>query len=56
MNFEEEIFGDERLVDPAPTSRDLVQANNLRPKRLVDYIGQEQVKANLAILLAAALQ
>lgn len=54
MNFEEEIFGDERLVDPAPTSRDLVQANNLRPKRLVDYIGQEQLKRRLNVSIGAA--
>jgi Holliday junction DNA helicase RuvB len=54
MNFEEELLGDERLVDPAPTGRDLIQANNLRPTSLADYIGQEQVKKRLNVSIGAA--
>ena len=46
---------DERLVnsDPQPDDR-LDQA--LRPRKLVDLIGQERVKENLAILITAAQQ
>lgn len=45
----------ERLVNPAPQNDDpLDQA--LRPKRLADLIGQERVKENIGILIAAALQ
>ncbi len=54
MNFEEELFGDERLVDPAPIGRDKLQANNLRPKSLAEYIGQEQVKKRLNVSIGAA--
>ena len=44
-----------RLVTPQPQSEDsLDQA--LRPKNLVDLIGQERVKENLQILIAAARQ
>ncbi len=44
-----------RLVNPQPQSEDrLDQA--LRPKTLADMIGQERVKENLAILIAAARQ
>jgi Holliday junction DNA helicase RuvB len=46
---------EERLVDPDPQPEDrLDQA--LRPRKLVDMIGQERVKENLAILIAAAQQ
>ncbi len=54
MNFEEELFGDERLVDPAPIGRDNLQANNLRPQSLAEYIGQEQVKKRLNVSIGAA--
>lgn len=45
----------ERLVDPEPQADDrLDQA--LRPRTLADLIGQERVKENIAILVAAARQ
>lgn len=45
----------ERLVNPLPQAEDrLDQA--LRPRLLADLIGQERVKENLAILIAAARQ
>ncbi|NNF47539.1 MAG: Holliday junction branch migration DNA helicase RuvB [Desulfofustis sp.] len=54
MNFEEELFGDERLVDPASIGRDQIQANNLRPKSLAEYIGQAQVRKRLNVSIGAA--
>ena len=46
---------DQRLISPEPKPEDgLDQA--LRPKTLSDFIGQERVKENLSILIAAALQ
>jgi Holliday junction DNA helicase RuvB len=46
---------DERLVNPDPQPDDrLDQA--LRPRKLVDMIGQDRVKENLAILITAAQQ
>ena len=54
MNFEEELFGDERLVDPSPVGRDHHQANDLRPKTLAEYIGQEQVRKRLNVSIGAA--
>jgi Holliday junction DNA helicase RuvB len=44
-----------RPVDPAARSEDRVE-NVLRPQRLLDLIGQEQVKENLGILIQAARQ
>jgi holliday junction DNA helicase RuvB len=54
MNFEEELFGDDRLVDPSPIGRDHGNENDLRPKRLADYIGQQQVRASLEVFIKAA--
>ncbi len=54
MNFEEELFGDNRLVDPTPTGRD-TKENSLRPQRLKEYIGQEQLRKSLGIFIKAAL-
>jgi Holliday junction DNA helicase RuvB len=54
MNYEEELFGDERLVDPAPIGRDQIQANDLRPKSLAEYIGQKQVRKRLNVSIGAA--
>jgi Holliday junction DNA helicase RuvB len=45
----------ERLINPQPKPEDRLDAA-LRPKRLSDLIGQERVKDNLAILIAAARQ
>jgi Holliday junction DNA helicase RuvB len=54
MNIEEDIGSGERLVNPAPKSRESVNDNSLRPKRLDDYIGQEQVRQSLSIFMEAA--
>jgi Holliday junction DNA helicase RuvB len=46
-----------RIVTPAPLDvEDATVETSLRPRRLDEYIGQTQVKQNLAILLAAAAQ
>ncbi|MGI9538213.1 MAG: Holliday junction branch migration DNA helicase RuvB [Desulfocapsaceae bacterium] len=54
MNFEEELFGDERLVDPSPIGRDKILSNDLRPKSLAEYIGQEQLRKRLNVSIGAA--
>ncbi len=56
MNFEEELFGEKRIVDPDPVARDVASDNVLRPKRLNDYIGQEQVRKSLGVFIQAALK
>ncbi len=55
MNIEEDLTGDDRLVSPEPEYRQPVNENVLRPKRLQEYIGQEQVKKSLSIFIQAAL-
>jgi len=45
----------DRLLDPEPRPDDRLDTA-LRPQRLADVIGQDQVKENLAILIAAARQ
>ena len=42
-----------RLVSPEMTGAD-TEENNLRPRTLADYIGQEKVKENLKVYLEAA--
>jgi holliday junction DNA helicase RuvB len=54
MNIEEDIGPGERLVSPAPKARESVNDNSLRPKRLDEYIGQEQVRQSLGIFMEAA--
>jgi holliday junction DNA helicase RuvB len=44
-----------RLVNPLPQPEDRLE-QNIRPRMLNDLIGQERVKENLAILIAAARQ
>ena len=56
MNFEEEVFDGKRISDPTPIGRDPVNDNSLRPKRLADYIGQEQLRKNLDVFIRAALK
>jgi Holliday junction DNA helicase RuvB len=46
---------DNRLLDPEPKPDDRLD-QTLRPQKLSDLIGQDQVKENLAILIAAARQ
>lgn len=56
MNIEEDISGDGRLVSPLNQKREPAQNDNaLRPKRLDDYVGQEQVRKSLSIFIQAAL-
>jgi Holliday junction DNA helicase RuvB len=55
VNYEEEIFSEQRLVSPAPISRDHASDNDLRPKRLQEYVGQEQVRTGLTVFIKAAL-
>jgi Holliday junction DNA helicase RuvB len=43
-----------RVLDPAPAADDEQFDRTLRPRTLADYVGQEQVRANLGILLEAA--
>jgi holliday junction DNA helicase RuvB len=54
MNIEEDIGSGERLVSPASKPRESVNDNSLRPKRLDEYIGQEQVRQSLGIFMEAA--
>ena len=44
----------DRLLNPEPDQDELQTELSLRPKRLREYIGQQKVKANLEISIAAA--
>lgn len=56
MNYEEDIqAGGDRLVNPEPAVRENANDNALRPKRLSEYIGQEQARKSLDIFIRAAL-
>lgn len=55
MNIEEELTGGGRLVSPKNQQQEPANENALRPKRLSDYIGQEQVRKSLSIFIRAAL-
>jgi holliday junction DNA helicase RuvB len=48
------VSGDDRLVRGGAEDEDLALEPKLRPTTLRDYIGQEQVKDNLAVFLEAA--
>jgi holliday junction DNA helicase RuvB len=55
MNIEEELSGDDnRLVSPAPKKRETAGDNALRPRRLQEYIGQDQLRHSLGIFIDAA--
>ena len=45
---------DERIISPRRLADEVVQDTTLRPRLLAEYIGQERVKQNLGICLAAA--
>lgn len=45
-----------RLVDQAPTADDRMAEASLRPERMDDYVGQTNLKDNLAVAIAAAKQ
>jgi Holliday junction DNA helicase RuvB len=47
---------DERLVSPLPDVEDQAVDAALRPKRLDDFIGQERVREQLALVLQSALR
>jgi len=58
MNIEEDISSESpenRLVAPQPQLRDPANDNSLRPQRLADYIGQEQLRKSLSIFIQAAI-
>ncbi|OGO07681.1 MAG: Holliday junction DNA helicase RuvB [Chloroflexi bacterium RBG_13_60_13] len=44
----------ERIVSAKPREEDAALDSNLRPRRLADYIGQDKVKDNIKIAIAAA--
>ena len=44
----------ERVVDPQKEEEDLPLEGSLRPRSLAEYIGQEKVKENLQVFIAAA--
>ncbi len=46
----------QRLVSGKPQEEDYSLDTSLRPRRLVDYIGQENIKSNLQIAITAARQ
>ena len=55
MKHEENLTGN-RLVAGGTQQEDLQVGSEIRPRRLDDYIGQEQVKQSLRIFIQAALQ
>lgn len=56
MEEQFEELNDERVADPIASSEEAVFENTLRPKELGDFVGQEQIKQNLAISIQAAKQ
>jgi len=54
MNFEEEIEANDRLVAPEPIFSETTRDYALRPKRLDEYVGQEQLRKSLDIFIRAA--
>ena len=54
MNIEEDIGADSRIVTPKPKMRESYNDNALRPRRLDEYIGQEQVRQSLGLFIQAA--
>ena len=51
--FENEEYADESLIVGTKTEYD-VEENVLRPKTMGDYVGQQKVKENLGVYIAAA--
>src|SRR5687767_3922249 len=50
------MVDEERAVSGERQGEDVLVERSLRPQRLQEYIGQERVKENLGILIAAARQ
>lgn len=46
----------DRVIEPKAREEDLPVEGSLRPRRLDEYVGQTQVKENLAVFIAAAKQ
>jgi Holliday junction DNA helicase RuvB len=46
----------ERILSGKPRQEDVALDTSLRPRRLADYVGQEKIKDNLRIAIAAAHQ
>ena len=44
----------ERIISAKPRTEDIVLDRGLRPKHLVDFVGQEKVKENLKIAISAS--
>ena len=55
MKIDDDIGAEKRLVDPQRQLRDPSADHALRPQRLTEYIGQEQVRKSLSIFIRAAL-
>ena len=49
-------MSDSRLVNAARVDDDAQYEAGLRPRTLADYIGQDRVRANLEVSIAAARQ
>jgi len=47
---------DTRITAPAPVPEDIELDRSLRPIRFQDFVGQEKIKANLEVFVAAARQ
>ena len=45
---------EDRLIDSGPDSEEVSYDNSLRPSQLTEYVGQEKIKENLNIFIAAA--
>lgn len=56
MEEQFEELTDERVADTSASPEEAVLENTLRPKELGDFVGQEQIKQNLAISIQAAKQ
>ena len=55
MNFEEELTG-KRIVERQESADDRAPDISIRPQKLDEYIGQEQVKNSLRVFIQAARQ
>ncbi|MBQ4647941.1 MAG: Holliday junction branch migration DNA helicase RuvB [Clostridia bacterium] len=51
---EYEFDYESRIMDSGFSAEDADSENSLRPKRIDDYVGQEKVKENLSVFIAAA--
>lgn len=54
-HFEEAIFNEQRPLEPEVQAAEVSWENQLRPKVLADYAGQDEVKNKLKIFIQAAV-